>query len=707
MAAVVEKSSNSIALNGPSGAADDFPTDGTGVVKLDPWLSPFQDSLKRRYARAQDWIQKINESEGGLDKFSKGTSLFGFNVDQDNNIVYREWAPNATQAFLIGDFNNWDRHSHEMKKNNFGVFEITLPAANGQAVIPHNSKVKISLQLPNGERVDRLPAWIKYVTQDLSISPAYEARFWNPPASEKYQFEHPRPKKPRSARVYEAHVGISSPELRVATYKEFTKNMLPRIRDLGYNVIQLMAVMEHAYYASFGYQINNFFAASSRYGPPEDLKELVDTAHSMGITVLLDVVHSHASKNVLDGLNEFDGTDHQYFHEGARGRHELWDSRLFNYGHHEVMRFLLSNLRFWMDEYHFDGFRFDGVTSMLYLHHGIGTGFSGGYHEYFGSDADEEAIAYLMIANELLHSLYPEVITIAEDVSGMPALCLPLSLGGLGFDYRLAMAVPDMWIKILKEKKDEEWDIGNICFTLTNRRHGEKTIAYAESHDQALVGDKTLMFHLCDAEMYTNMSTLTPLTPVIDRGMALHKMIRLLTHGLGGEGYLNFEGNEFGHPEWLDFPREGNQNSFWYARRQLNLTDDDLLRYKFLNNFDRAMNTTEEKFGWLAAPQAYISLKNESDKVIVFERAGVVFIFNFHPTESFADYRIGIEVPGTYKVLLNTDSKDFGGHARVDEGTRFSTTPMEWNNRKNWTHIYIPSRSALVLGLESPVSQHS
>lgn len=313
----------------------------------------------------------------------------------------------------------------------------------------------------------------------------YDARFWNPPASERYQFKHPRPKKPTSVRVYEAHVGISTPEQRVATYKEFTKDMLPRIKGLGYNVIQLMAVMEHAYYASFGYQINNFFAASSRYGTPEELKELIDTAHSMGLTVLLDVVHSHASKNVLDGLNNFDGTDHQYFHGGGKGVHDQWDSRLFNYGHHEVLRFLLSNLRFWMDEYHFDGFRFDGVTSMLYVHHGIGSGFSGGYHEYFGADVDEEAVAYMMIANELLHTLYPECITIAEDVSGMPALCLPLSLGGVGFDYRLAMAIPDMWIKILKEVSDEKWDIGNICFTLTNRRHGEKTIAYCESHDQA------------------------------------------------------------------------------------------------------------------------------------------------------------------------------------------------------------------------------
>lgn len=702
MADTAEQASNTLVQNGGQAAPGTDSAQDLGVLQIDPWLSPFQDVLKRRVSRTKDWIKKIDETEGGLTNFTKGIEKFGLNVDKDNSVVYREWAPNAQQAFLIGDFNGWNRDSHPMKKNAFGVFEITVtPNEHGQVAIPHKSKIKISLVLPDGSRIDRLPAWIKYVTQDLSVSPAYDARFWNPPQEEKYVFKHPRPKKPLSARVYEAHVGISSPELRVATYKEFTRNMLPRIKSLGYNVIQLMAVMEHAYYASFGYQVNNFFAASSRYGPPEDLKELIDTAHSMGLVVLLDVVHSHASKNVLDGLNEFDGTDHQYFHGGSRGKHDQWDSRIFNYGHHEVMRFLLSNLRFWMDEYQFDGFRFDGVTSMLYLHHGLGTGFSGGYHEYFGSDVDEEAVVYLMLANEMLHELYPECITVAEDVSGMPALGVPLSLGGVGFDYRLAMAVPDMWIKLLKEKKDEEWDLANICFTLTNRRHGEKCIAYCESHDQALVGDKTLIFHLCDAEMYTNMSTLTPLTPVIARGMALHKMIRLLTNSLGGEGYLNFEGNEFGHPEWLDFPREGNQNSFWYARRQLNLTDDHLLRYQFLDHFDRLMNLCEAKYGWLHSPQAYISLKHEGDKVVVFERAGLVFVFNFHPTNSYADYRIGVDVEGTYKIVLNTDDKDVGGFNSIDANTKFFTTPLEWNNRKNWTHVYIPSRSAIVLALES------
>jgi 1,4-alpha-glucan branching enzyme len=304
-----------------------------------------------------------------------------------------------------------------------------------------------------------------------------------------------------------------------------------------------------------------------------------------------------------------------------------------------------------------------------------------------------------MLANEMLHNLYPTVITVAEDVSGMPALCLPLSLGGMGFDYRLAMAIPDLYIKWLKEKEDSEWEMSALTWTLTNRRHGEKTIAYAESHDQALVGDKSLMMWLCDAELYTNMSVLSTRTPAISRGLAMHKMIRLITHGLGGEGYLNFEGNEFGHPEWLDFPREGNGNSFHYARRQFNLVDDQLLRYRFLNEFDKHMQHTEERFGWLAAPPAYVSLKHDGDKVIAFERAGLLWIFNFHTTQSFTDYRVGVEKAGTYRIVINTDAERFGGFNNIDESTRFFTTPFAWNNRANFIQVYLPTRTAMVCDL--------
>ncbi|AOW02445.1 1,4-alpha-glucan-branching enzyme [Yarrowia lipolytica] len=681
------------------------------VCKDDPWLKPFEEELLRRQALVGQWKDHFAK-EGGLAEFAASYKRYGLHVNKDNSVTYREWAPGASEAVLTGDFNGWDRQQYHMTRDEYGLWSVTVPpTSDGQVAIPHNSKVKLALKTSNGQWVDRLPAWSTYVVQDLSKSPIYEAVFWNPPESEKYQWKNKSPPTPANAQIYEAHVGISSSEPRVGTYKEFTKNILPRIHKLGYNVIQLMAIMEHAYYASFGYQVTSFYAISSRYGTPEDLKELIDTAHGMGITVLLDVVHSHACKNVDDGLNNFDGTDHQYFHGGAKGDHPQWDSKLFDYGKYEVLRFLLSNLRFYIEEYHFDGFRFDGVTSMLYKHHGLGTGFSGGYHEYFGDEhVDQQAVVYLMLAHELMRELQPllrpgedagNFLSIAEDVSGMPALCRPVSEGGVGFDYRLAMAIPDMWIKLVKETRDEDWDMGNIVFTLTNRRHREKTIAYAESHDQALVGDKTLAFWLMDKEMYTSMSVLSDPNPIIDRGIALHKMIRLITHSLGGEGYLNFEGNEFGHPEWLDFPREGNGSSFHYCRRQWPVVDDKLLRYQHLNEFDAAMQHRGDHYGWLSADQAYVSLKNEDDKVVVYERAGLVFVFNFHPNKSFTDYRIGVDQPGTYTLVLDSDSPEFGGFGRIDhEKTRCHTEPLEWNGRANCMHIYIPSRVALVFARE-------
>lgn len=424
---------------------------------------------------------------------------------------------------------------------------------------------------------------------------------------------------------------------------------------------------------------------------------MIDCAHGLGITVLLDIVHSHASSNVADGLNEFDGSDSCYFHGGSRGHHAAWGSRLFNYGHWEVLRFLLSNLRWWIDEFGFDGFRFDGVTSMLYHHHGIGTGFSGDYSEYFGLQCDEDAINYLKVANWFLHRKY-DLLSIAEDVSGMPGTCRPVTEAGLGFDYRLAMAIPDMWIKILKEvPSDDDWDIGNIVHTLENRRYGEKVIAYAESHDQALVGDKTLSHWLLDSEIYSNMSKLSQRTPVVDRALGLHKMIRLIVHALGGEGYLNFIGNEFGHPEWLDFPRKGNQESYKHARRQFNLVDDDLLRYGFLNNWDGEMNSQESKIGWLAAQNAFVTKKDQGDKVIIFDRANAIFVFNFHHTKSFTDYLIGVRQAGKYRLVLDSDRAEFDGHSRLEPNQEYFSQEQSQDQCDHSISLYLPSRTCFIL----------
>nr|XP_020501966.1 1,4-alpha-glucan-branching enzyme [Labrus bergylta] len=668
------------------------------LLQMDPHLKTYEKDFKRRYELLQKQLLQLEEAEGGFEQFTRSYQNFGVQRRPDNSLFFQEWAPAAEALFLTGDFNGWDKFAHPYTKKEFGKWELVLPPKPDKSpAVDHNTKLKVVVHTNTGERLYRISPWAKYVNREEK-SVIYEWVHWDPP--QLYSQIHPRPKKPTSLRIYEAHVGIASPEGKIASYTNFTTNVLPRIKDLGYNCIQLMAIMEHAYYASFGYQITSFFAASSRYGTPEELKQLIDVAHSMGIVVLLDVVHSHASKNTEDGLNAFDGSDSCFFHALPRGQHSLWDSRLFNYSSWEVLRFLLSNLRWWMEEYCFDGFRFDGVTSMMYHHHGIGTGFSGDYSEYFGLQVDEDSLVYLMLANHILHTLYPDCITVAEDVSGMPAVCRGVEEGGLGFDYRLAMAIPDKWIQILKEFKDEDWDMGNIVHTLTNRRYGEKCIAYAESHDQALVGDKTLAFWLMDKEMYTNMSSLVPMTSIIDRGIQIHKMIRLITHGLGGEGYLNFIGNEFGHPEWLDFPREGNNESYHYARRQFNLLDMEHLRYCQLYAFDRDMNRTEDKYGWLAAAPAFISAKHEEDKVIVFDRGNVLFIFNFHPTKSFQDYRVAVEVPGKYKIKLDSDMVQYGGHGRLDHSTEFFTDAQPFNGRQNSIKVYIPCRTAIVLANE-------
>ncbi|KAF5747820.1 Starch branching enzyme 2.1 isoform 1 [Tripterygium wilfordii] len=686
------------------------PPPGTGqkIYEIDPTLNDHRGHLDYRYGQYKRIRSEIDKYEGGLEVFSRAYEKFGF-TRSATGITYREWAPGAKSASLIGDFNNWNPNGDVMKRNEFGVWEIFLPNnADGSPAIPHGSRVKIRMDTPSGIK-DSIPAWIQFSVQAPGEIP-YNGIYYDPPEKEKYIFQHPQPKRPESLRIYEAHVGMSSTEPMINSYANFRDDVLPRIKRLGYNAVQLMAIQEHSYYASFGYHVTNFFAPSSRCGTPDDLKSLIDKAHELGLLVLMDIVHSHASNNVLDGLNMFDGTDGHYFHSGSRGYHWMWDSRLFNYGNWEVLRFLLSNARWWLDEFKFDGFRFDGVTSMMYSHHGLQVAFTGNYNEYFGLETDVDALVYLMLVNDMIHGLFPEAVTIGEDVSGMPTFGIPVEDGGVGFDYRLHMAVADKWIELL-QKNDENWKMGDIVYTLTNRRWSEKCVAYAESHDQALVGDKTIAFWLMDKDMYDFMALDRPSTPRIDRGIALHKMIRLITMGLGGEGYLNFMGNEFGHPEWIDFPRgdqhlpngkvvPGNNSSFDKCRRRFDLGDADYLRYRGMQEFDQAMQHLEETYGFMTSEHQYISRKDEGGRIIVFERGNLVFVFNFHWTNSYSDYRVGCLKPGKYKIVLDSDDPLFGGFNRIDHDSEHFSHEGFYDSRPNSILVYAPCRTAVVYSLE-------
>ncbi|MEA2068304.1 MAG: alpha amylase C-terminal domain-containing protein [Verrucomicrobiota bacterium] len=655
----------------------------------DPWMEPYLGKLRQRADHIHYMEDRLTGGKMTLNEFANAHEYYGLHF-RDGKWTFREWAPNATAIYLIGDFSSWKQVDEFALHygDGQGVWEIELPADK----LRHGDLYKLKMYWPGGEG-ERLPAYTRRAIQDQETH-IFTAQVWHPETS--YIWKFPNPGKPIGAPlVYESHVGMAQEEAKVGSYLEYKEKILPRIVEMGYNTVQFMGIMEHPYYGSFGYHVSNFFAASSRFGTPEELKELIDACHEAGLAVIMDLVHSHAVKNEEEGLSRFDGTPYQYFHEGDRGDHDAWDSRCFDYGKPEVLHFLLSNARYWLDEFNFDGYRFDGVTSMLYHHRGLGTAFTD-YSCYFDGSVDIDALAYLTLSNQLIHEVRPAAITIAEDVSGMPGLAAPGEEGGCGFDYRLAMGVPDLWFKLVNDTPDEDWNMGGLYHELTNHRAEEQVISYVESHDQALVGGKTFIFELIDKEMYYNMHRDSQ-NLVVDRGLALHKMARLATSGAAAHGYLNFMGNEFGHPEWIDFPREGNNWSYHYARRQWNLRDDETLKFHCLAVFDQAMVNLVRSHGTIGTEPVIFRLINEGDKMIAFERGGLVYCLNFHPNKSFPDYPLDVS-PGTYRLVLNTDDSGFGGHGLVQgEQTYESFAFNDGGNDRSQINIYIPSRTGFIL----------
>ena len=651
------------------------------IVQADPLLKPFEKTILQRFQKGK--LKELDLTDGKeLLKDRTNNHLYYGLHKTDTCWVFREKAPHAKQLFLYGDFSYWYiKEQFALYPIGNGDWEIKIP----HHFMKHGELYRLWMVWQDGAD-DRIPAYVTRVVQD-AVTKVYSAQVWDP---KPYTWKNPVPSKPTAPLIYEAHIGMSSQNPEIASYLSFKNEVLPRIKKLGYNTIQLMAIQEHPYYGSFGYQVSNFFAPSSRFGTPEELKELIDDAHGLGISVILDIVHSHSVSNIKEGLGFFDGTGTLYFHDGPKGNHPVWDSRCFNYGKLETIQFLLSNVKYWMENFRFDGFRFDGVTSMCYWNHGIGVDFLN-YSQYFDPNVDDDAVIYLQLANTLIYQIDPDAITIAEDVSGMPGLAFPIELGGVGFKFRMSMGIADYWGKTIKEIPDEKWNVGEIFFKMTDKRDEERTISYAESHDQAMVGDKTIIFRLIDKEMYTSMSQEIH-SPVVDRGVALHKMIRLVTLSLAQGGYLNFMGNEFGHPEWIDFPRAGNDWSLQYARRQWNLVDNPNLKYAQLNCFEQEMIRVMQRakvWGYKAVPY----VRNQEQQLLIFNRGGFIFVFNFHPTQSYTDYEV-YAPQGTYRIALNSDSKPNGGFGNLDDTINYPTFMKE---SVPFLRLYIPARTCFVL----------
>lgn len=670
------------------------------MISSDSYLAPYKEHLYQRLLAVENTIQKLTHNQISLSDFASGHEYFGLHrAKGSGEWIFREWAPNATHIFLIGGFSKWmedDRFA--LKRISVdGIWELHIPLT----LLSHLDLYRLRVHWPDGKG-DRIPVFARRIHQDADTL-IFNAQVHHPPTP--YQWQSPAPAVPPFPLIYEAHVGMAQDKEGIGSYQEFSDHILPRIVKAGYNTVQLMAIQHHPYYGSFGYHVSSFFAPSSRFGTPDELKVLIDRAHSLGLRVLIDIVHSHAVTNEVEGLSRFDGTNYQYFHKGPRGYHTAWDSRCFDYQKPQVLHFLLSNLRFWMDEYRIDGFRMDGVTSMIYMHHGIGKAFTS-YEDYFDGAVDIDGLTYLALANRIVHTLRPDSVMIAEDVSGMPGLAMTTQDGGIGFDYRFAMGIPDNWIKLIKETRDENWSMSALWFELNNRRKDEKTISYAESHDQALVGDQSLFFRLAGSACYSHMQIHDP-DLTIDRAVALHKMIRLITLTTAGNGYLNFMGNEFGHPEWIDFPREGNNWSYFYARRQWRLADNATLKYRHLNLFDRDMIAIAKTHLLLDQKLPVLCHEHNDNKVLAFSRAGLLFVFNFHPNHSHVDYEI--RVPnGSYRILLESDDPLYGGHGRLLKSYPYQTISVNKNSPAGILRLYLPNRTAVIFKHSKPsaVAEH-
>ncbi|KAH9651980.1 SBE3 [Citrus sinensis] len=573
--------------------------------------------------------------------------------------------------------------------------------------IPHGSKYRVYFNTPDGP-LERIPAWATYVQPDADGKEAF-AIHWEPSPEFAYKWRNTRPKVPKSLRIYECHVGISGSKPKISSFNEFTEKVLPHVKEAGYNVIQLFGVVEHKDYFTVGYRVTNLYAVSSRYGTPDDFKRLVDEAHGLGLLVFLDIVHSYSAADQMVGLSQFDGSNDCYFHTaqiiffcvvlyyahmipGKRGFHKYWGTRMFKYDDLDVLHFLLSNLNWWVVEYQIDGFQFHSLSSMIYTHNGFAS-LTGDLEEYCNQYVDKDALLYLILANEILHALHPNIITIAEDATYYPGLCEPTTQGGLGFDYFLNLSASEMWLSFLENTPDHEWSMSKIVSTLVgNGQYSDKMIMYAENHNQSISGGQSF------AEiLFGEISEHSPDTNnLLLRGCSLHKMIRLITFTIGGHAYLNFMGNEFGHPKRVEFPMPSNNFSFSLANRHWDLLANRL--HSNLYSFDQELMKLDENAKVLLRGSPSVHHVNDAKMVICYMRGPLVFIFNFHPTDSYEDYSVGVEEAGEYQIILNTDESKFGGQGLIKEHQYLQRTiSKRVDGLRNCIEVPLPSRTAQIL----------
>lgn len=613
--------------------------------------------------------------------------------DGQNKWIWREYMPGADTVWLTTEKYHFQRHARQrFTKKADGIFELILPydaLAHGMYVELRVEPAAYTVLNPDGipTALKRVPAFSTWVEQNKEIPTQWCARIFHP--EKPYCFREKNPEIPSFLRIYEAHVGMAQPDTKhigesAGTYLDFANNILPRIKKGGYTCVQLMGILEHPLYRSFGYQVSNYFAPCSRFGTPDDCKQMIDAAHALGLSVILDIPHAHACANTEQGLYQYDGTPYFFM-----DKINQWGTPSFDFSNEMTRRFLLSNLRYWLEEYHVDGFRFDAVGNMLYKDFGVDDNFSHTGRCFYGKDGkprtNNEGELYIALANHLIHEINPKGISIAEEFSGMPGLtCLPKD-GGLGFDARFAMGIPDYWEKFIKKPQD----LGSMWYEMNNHRPYDHTISYVECHDQCINGHDAMIWRLLGDDMYNAMLMETE-TWKVSRGLAFYRLMRLITLATADKGYLNFMGNEFGHPEWLDAEE--------HAHRQWRLAEDTSLKYACLNAWDQAqMQLVSDNIESFKTPAMFRYI-HEDKRLLAFERGALLFVFNFNETQAFSDLCFAV-TPGKYLEILSSDERRFAGH----DNLRITEPPLEhftqpcFDPNLGDITLYIPPMIVLVL----------
>src|SRR5437868_4513846 len=598
-------------------------------------------------------------------------------LDGERGVYFAVWAPNAQRVSVVGDFNNWDGRVHPMRRLlGAGVWELFLPG------VGEHAHYKFEIRTQRGGlllKSDPFAFFNQHGIETSSLVYDLERYQWSDHEWMRSRAERDLPNSPLS--IYEVHLGSwrrrADQGNRFLSYLEFAETLLPYVLEMGYTHMELLPITEHPFEGSWGYQVTNYYAPTSRFGTPDELRHFIDACHQAGIGVIMDWVPAHFPKDA-HALAEFDGT-HLYEHMDPRqGEQQDWGTLIFNFGRNEVRNFLIGNALFWLDQYHIDGLRVDAVASMLYLDYSRQPG--QWIPNVYGGRENLDAIYFLKRFNEVCYERFPGIITIAEESTDWPGVSRPTYLGGLGFGFKWNMGWMHDFLQYMSlDPIYRRYHHGNITFSLLYAF--SENFILVLSHDEVVYGKRSLLSKMPGDEW---------------QKFANLRMFLAWMYGHPGKKLL-FMGGDFGQSnEWnhdtsldwqlLEQPRHDGLRRLVQHLYYIFKTDPALWQ----------RDDSYEGFEW-------IDFHDADNSVVSFLRRSregetVVFVVNATPMVRH-DYRLGVPAPGFYREIINSDAETYGGGNVGNLGGKNSEN-TEWMGRQHSILINLPPLATLGFKLE-------